>query len=124
MAYTPPLIAVVDDDLAVLKALTRLLRAHAFNAVPYASAKEFLAALSGSPPDCLVLDLQMPEMTGLALLQHLQREGLRIPAVVIAAHGDKDLLDRCVTAGASSCLRKPLQDSTLFAAIDAATNGH
>jgi FixJ family two-component response regulator len=121
MANTPPLIAVVDDDIAVLKALTRLLRARAFNAVPYASAKEFLAALPTAPPDCLVLDLQMPGMTGLELLQHLQREGLRIPTVVVTAHGDTDMLERCVTAGASSYLQKPLQDTSLVAAIDAAT---
>ena len=122
MANAPPLIAVVDDDLSVLKALTRLLRARGFNAVPYASAKEFLAARPVTPPDCLVLDLQMPGMTGLELLQHLQREGLHIPTIVITAHGDADMLERCVTAGASSCLRKPLQDTSLFAAINAATN--
>jgi FixJ family two-component response regulator len=121
MANTPPLIAVVDDDVSVLKALTRLLRARAFNAVPYASAKEFLATLPTAPPDCLVLDLQMPGMSGLELLQHLQREGLRIPTVVVTAHGDTDMLERCVTAGASSYLQKPLQDTSLVAAIDAAT---
>jgi FixJ family two-component response regulator len=121
MANTPPLIAVVDDDVSVLKALTRLLRARAFNAVPYASAREFLATLPTATPDCLVLDLQMPGMTGLELLQQLQREGLRIPTIVITAHSDTDMLDRCVTAGANSCLRKPLQDTSLFAAIDAAT---
>ena len=121
MANSPPLIAVVDDDASVLKALTRLLRARAFNAIPYASAKEFLASLAGAPPDCLVLDLQMPGMTGLELLQHLQREGLRIPTVVITALGDADILERCVVAGASSYLRKPLRDTSLFAAIEAAT---
>jgi FixJ family two-component response regulator len=122
MVNTPPLITVVDDDMSVLKALTRLLRARGFNAVPYASAKEFLAALPATPPDCLVVDLQMPGMTGLELLQHLQREGLHIPTVVITAHGDADTLERCVTAGASSCLKKPLQDTSLFAAIAAATH--
>lgn len=122
MAKTPPVIAVIDDDVSVLKALTRLLRARAFNVIPYGSAMEFLAALPTAPPDCLVLDLQMPDMTGLELLQHLQRQGLRIPAVVITAHGDTDLFERCVTAGASSYLSKPLQDTSLFAAIDAATN--
>ena len=124
MANTGPLIAVVDDDASVLKAVTRLLRARGFNAVPYGSAQDFLAALPAGHPDCLVLDLQMPGMTGLELLHHLQREGLRIPTIVITAHGDTDALERCVSAGASSCLQKPLQDASLFAAIDAATNGH
>jgi FixJ family two-component response regulator len=121
MANTPPIIAVVDDDASVLKALTRLLRARGFNAVPYGSARDFLAALPAGSPDCLVLDLQMPGMTGLELLQQFQREGLHIPTIVITAHGDTDVLDRCVSAGASSYLKKPLQDTTLFAAIDAAT---
>jgi FixJ family two-component response regulator len=78
--------------------------------------------LPTAPADCLVVDLQMPGMTGLELLQHLQREGLHIPSVVITAHGDAATLDQCVTAGASSCLRKPLQDASLFAAINAATS--
>jgi FixJ family two-component response regulator len=121
MANTPPLIAVVDDDASVLKALTRLLRVRGFNATPYGSARDFLAALPGGSPDCLVLDLQMPEMTGLELLQHLQREGLYIPTIVITAYGDTDALERCVAAGASSYLKKPLQDISLLAAIDAAT---
>ena len=62
-------------------------------------------------------------MTGLELLQHLQRQGSRIPTMVITAHGDTDVLERCVIAGASSYLKKPLHDTSLFAAIDAVTNG-
>jgi FixJ family two-component response regulator len=118
-----PRIAVVDDDPSVLKALTRILRARGFNAVPYASAQAFLGALPAEPPDCLVVDLQMPGMTGLELLQHLKREGVRIPTVVITAHGDTAVLERCVSVGASSYLQKPLRDEALFAAIDAARSG-
>jgi FixJ family two-component response regulator len=124
MTNTHLLIAVVDDDASVLRGLTRLLRARNFNAVPYASAQDFLAALPAASPDCLVVDLQMPGMTGLELLQHMQRMGLRIPTVVITAHGDTDMLELCVSAGASSCLKKPLQDTSLLAAIEAARNGH
>lgn len=120
MTDTLPLIAVVDDDASVLKALSRLLRALNFQVNPYASAQDFLAALPAASPDCLIVDLQMPGMSGLELLQHLQRRGLRIPTVVITAHADADILKRCVSAGASSYLKKPLQDSSLFAAIEAA----
>ena len=123
MANTLPLIAVVDDDASVLKALTRLLRVRGFNAVPYGSAQEFLEALPVGGPDCLIVDLQMPGMTGLELLQLLQRRGLNIPTVVITAQADTDVLERCVSAGASSYLKKPLQDTSLLAAIDAACNG-
>ena len=121
MAGSLPTIALIDDYAYVLKALTRLLRARAFNVVPYGSAKEFLAALPLTFPDCLVVDMQMPDMTGLELLQHLQREGLHIPTVVVTARGDVDLVKHCIAAGASTCLRKPLQDTSLFEAIDAAT---
>jgi FixJ family two-component response regulator len=123
VANTLPHIAVVDDDAPVLKALTRLLRARAFNAVAYGSAQEFLAALPNGPPDCLILDLQMPEMTGLELLQRLKQEGIRIPTIVITAHGDVDALKHCMSAGAIGFLTKPLQDTSLFAAIEAARGG-
>src|SRR5215470_14041526 len=100
-------IAIVDDDPSVLKALTRLLRVRALQAKTYASAKEFLAALADGAPDCLIVDLQMPEMNGLELLQHMARAGLRIPSIVITAHGDEGARERCESAGASTFLLKP-----------------
>ena len=113
-------IAIVDDDPSVLKALSRLLRTRTFQAKTYGSAKDFLAALADGLPQCLILDLQMPEMTGLELLQHLTREGIRIPSIVITAHGDAGVRERCESAGAVAFLLKPLQDVSLFAAIAAA----
>src|SRR5207244_2960491 len=65
MARTLPRIVIVDDDPAVLKALARLLKARAFEARTYTSAREFLSALHEGLPECLIVDLQMPEMTGL-----------------------------------------------------------
>jgi FixJ family two-component response regulator len=113
-------IAIVDDDPSVLKALTRLLRARAFHAKSYGSAREFLAALPTGQPDCLILDLQMPEMSGLELLQHLARNEIDIPVIIITAHGDGGARERCEAAGAVAFLSKPLQDTALFAAITAA----
>jgi len=123
MAGASPWIAIVDDDPSVLRALARLLRTRALDARTYVSALEFLTALRGDPPECLILDLQMPEMSGLELLQHLAREGLRLPTIVITAHGDSEARERCETAGAVAFLRKPVQDSSLFAAIEAARGG-
>jgi FixJ family two-component response regulator len=120
MAKTSPRIAVVDDDPSVLKALSRLLRARAFDARTFASAREFLAALPDGQPECLIVDLQMPDMSGLELLQHLARSGARIPTIIITAHGDMGLRERCESAGAAAFLLKPLQDTALFAAIDVA----
>jgi FixJ family two-component response regulator len=114
-------IAIVDDDPSVLKALTRLLRARALHARTYPSALEFLAALPDGLPDCLILDLQMPEMSGLELLQQLTRMGIRVPTIIITAHGDSGVRERCQSAGAVAFLTKPLQDTSLFAAIDDAS---
>ena len=116
-------IAVVDDDQAVLKALARLLRAHAFHAETYESAHEFLAALPGGLPDCLIVDLQMPGMSGLELQYHLKQAGIEIPTIVITGHGDTEVLERCASAGAIALLAKPLQDTSLFDAIKAAMGG-
>ena len=118
MAENSPWIAVVDDDPSVLKGLSRLLRVHGFNAKTYGSAKEFLATLSGGLPQCLILDLQMPEMGGLELLQQLTSTGIQIPTIIITAHGDIEVRDRCEDAGVIAFLTKPLQEAPLFAAID------
>jgi FixJ family two-component response regulator len=114
-------IAIVDDDPAVLKALTRLLRTRAFQTKAYGSGQEFLAALPDGLPECLILDLQMPEMTGLELQQHLARRGIQIPTIVITALGDIGVRERCVSAGAVAFLSKPVQSTSLFAAIDDAS---
>jgi FixJ family two-component response regulator len=117
MAELSPWIAVVDDDPAVLKALSRLLRSHAFRARTYESGQEFLAALPAGLPDCLIVDLQMPEMNGLELQQHLASNGIKIPTILITAYDDVALRDQ---AGLVASLRKPLQEKALFDAIDKA----
>ena len=71
MAETSPWIAIVDDDPAVLRALSRLLRSRAFRVKTYGSGQEFLAALPDGLPECLIVDFQMPAMNGLELQQHL-----------------------------------------------------
>lgn len=117
MAEASPSIAIVDDDPAVLKALSRLLRSHAFRARTYGSGQEFLAALPADLPDCLIVDLQMPEMNGLELQQHLVSNGIIIPTILITAYGDVALRD---DGGLVASLRKPLQQLALFEAIDRA----
>ena len=120
MAEASTSIAIVDDDPAVLKALSRLLRSHAFRARTYGSGQEFLAALPADLPDCLIVDLHMPEMNGLELQQHLVSNGIEIPTILITAHGDVALRDH---SGLVASLRKPLQQQALFEAIDRAVGG-
>ena len=117
MADAYPWIAIVDDDASVLKALTRLLRAHDFRTKAYQSAQEFLAELPHQTPSCLILDLQMPAMSGIELLQRLTSEEVAIPTIIITAQMDVGIRQRCNTMGASAFLTKPLQDTTLFAAL-------
>ena len=103
MTEATPWIAVVDDDPAVLKALSRLLRSHAYRARTYGSVRDFLAALPAERPECLIVDMQMSEMNGLELWQHLIRSGLPIPTIVITARGDAGTRERCEAAGAAAC---------------------
>ena len=86
MSGTTASIALVDDDPSVLRALARLLRASSYDAKTYSSAQEFLGSLEVSVPMCLIVDLQMPEMTGLDLQNHLKRNGIQIPTIIITAH--------------------------------------
>jgi FixJ family two-component response regulator len=111
-------IAIVDDDPSVLKALARLLRARGLQPRTYDSARTFLGALHEGLPECLIVDLQMPEMTGLELHRHLRRSGVRIPTIVITAHNEAGTRERCESAGASAFLSKPLRGALLLTAID------
>ena len=121
VAETSPWIAIVDDDPAVLRALSRLLRSRALRVKTFESGQEFLAALPDSLPECLIVDFQMPEMNGLELQQHLVRNGIAIPAILITAHGDAAIYAPPAGEMFVASLRKPLQDDVLFSAIDRST---
>jgi FixJ family two-component response regulator len=115
-----PYVAVVDDDASVRKALARLLGASAFHARTYASAQQFLKSLQDAIPQCLIVDLQMPEMTGLELHSELLRAGFEIPTIITTAHDDAGCSDRC-RAGGVAYLLKPFDQATLIDAINNAT---
>ena len=117
-------IAVVDDDSSVRKALARLLAANSFDADTYGSAQEFLDSLKTKRPECLVLDLHMPDYGGLELQHHLRRHGIDIPTVIITAHNEIGLRQRCSSAGAAAFLVKPLTDKMLIESINIATKSH
>lgn len=113
-------IAIVDDDSSVRKALGRLLTANSFDAHTYGSAREFLESLEVRKPACLVLDLHMPDYGGLELQHHLRREGVRMPTVIITAHNEIGLRERCANAGAAAFLVKPVSESALIESINSA----
>ena len=111
-------IAIIDDDKAVRTALRRLLRCAHHKAEAYGSGREFLKDLDQHTPDCLVLDVQMPEMSGLQIQQHLSAIGASLPVVMITGHDETGAQEACLAAGASSYLRKPLDRSVLLEAIE------
>src|SRR5688572_6201994 len=120
MARPSTRVALVDDDASVRKALARLLSASSFDITTYPSASEFLKSLKADAPECLVVDLHMPDTTGLDLQRHLRRAGIKIPTIVITAYNEPGLRERCVSAGAAAFLVKPLNGPSLVGAINAA----
>src|SRR5579863_6882124 len=107
-----PRIAIVDDDPSVLRALARLLSTRALAAKTFQSGRKFLASLDHEVPDCLILDLQMPEMTGLELYQDLGRRGVQIPTIIITARNEAETREQCASAGAIAFLPKPINDAS------------
>ena len=119
-----PSVAIVDDEEGIRKALSRLLRASGLDAESYANGQEFLDAAAEHRPDCVVLDLHMPGMSGLQVLRKLKAAGQRLSIVVITAHDEPETRERCIDAGACAYLRKPLEDRLLLNAISAAMRAH
>ena len=113
-------VAIVDDDKAVRTALRRLLRCAHHKAEAYGSGREFLKDLDQHTPDCVVLDVQMPEMSGLQIQRRLSEIGVSVPVVMITGHDEAGAQEACLAAGASSYLRKPLDRSVLLEAIERA----
>ena len=114
-------VAIVDDDASVRKALGRLVTVFSYRVRTFASVREFLESLKADVPSCLIADLQMEETTGLELQQHLQNTGSRIPTIVLTAHDEPGMQDRCADAGAIAFLVKPVAKDQLLEAIETAT---
>jgi FixJ family two-component response regulator len=110
-------VAVVDDDASVRKALSRLLGSAGYRTVSYASGAEFLETLSSHVPDCLVLDVHMPQMSGIEMLWRLVASGPRLPVVVITADDDPGMRERALAAGAAAYLAKPFSEHLLLDAV-------
>jgi FixJ family two-component response regulator len=120
MAQAPPRVAVVDDDASVRKALGRLLSASSFEITTFGSAVEFLKSLEEQSPHCLVVDIHMPDITGLDLQRHMAHAGISIPTIVITAHNEPGLRERCQSAGAAAFLVKPFDGRALIGEINSA----
>ncbi len=116
-------VAVVDDDRSVGTALCRLLNAAGLQSKAFESAMSFLEALPQRMPDCLVLDVQMPGMNGLELQQRLREIAATLPVIMITGRDEASIHAICMAMGASTYLRKPLNDDDLLAAVERAIAG-
>lgn len=101
------------------RALARLVRLSGFEARTFASGEEFLRSLTTHRPDCLVLDLYLPGMTGFDVQEWLNKAGLCIPVVAITGHDYPMARQRALQGGAWACLRKPVSEEALIPAIEA-----
>ncbi len=118
------LIAVVDDEEPVRKALMRLMRSAGLSAETFGSGAEFLKSLDSLDtrlPDCVVLDLHMPHMNGFKVQAHLAGKHAALPVIIVTGHDFPKARERAMAGGASAFLRKPVHDRTLLDAISAAT---
>ena len=111
---------LVDDDPGVLRALTRLLRASGREVRAFASQQEFLGQHDPDAPGCLVLDVAMPERSGLELQRDLAASGAERAVVFITGHGDVPTSVQAMKAGAVDFLTKPFNDVDLLTAVQAA----
>ena len=112
-----PLIAIVDDDESVCRAIRRLVRSVAMDAETFSSGQNFLDLLDAMPsfqPDCLILDVQMPRMNGLEVQQQLIKSGKRVPVIFITAHDEVGAREKALAAGAMAFIRKPFNDELLI----------
>ena len=114
------LVFVVDDDSSVRESLKNLIRSAGLSVQTFASAKEFLASPLPDVPSCLVLDVQLPGLSGLDLQQELAKAGIQIPIIFITGHGDIPTSVRAMKAGALEFLTKPVNDEDLLDAIQQA----
>jgi two-component system response regulator FixJ len=113
-------VALVDDDVSVRVALGRLLRLAGYAVIPFGSGAEFLTFLGVSHPDCLVLDVHMPVLSGLDVSSWMQAAGIRVPIVFITASDDAGLDVAVAEAKGVRLLRKPLSKQDLLGAVGAA----
>jgi FixJ family two-component response regulator len=120
MTATKATIFIVDDDPSIRLALENLLSSIGQQVETYAAAQDFLRDCPRNPAGCLVLDVQMPGLSGLDLQSELNRAGIQLPIIFITGHGDIPTTVRAMKAGAVEFLTKPVSDSELLAAIDQA----
>ncbi len=117
MPSAAPTVVVVDDDISVRESLELLIQNEGWQPALFESAQDFLARLPTVSPSCLILDINLPDLSGLDIQQRISDEKFSIPIIFITGYGDIPTSVRAMKAGAAEFLTKPLNDEILLAAI-------
>ena len=120
MSEPKPTVFVVDDDVSVREALEDWLRTAGWNVRAFASAEAFLACPPASGPNCLVLDVSLPDLNGLDLQTRIAGDRADMPIIFITGYGDVPMSVRAMKAGATEFLTKPFSEDELLGAVEAA----
>ena len=113
-----PTVYVVDDDAGMRRALDTLLSTVGYETAVFSRPGEFLATFKSDAPGCLVLDIRMPDMSGLELQRHLNRMGSMLPVIFITGHGDVPMAVQAMKEGAFEFIQKPFRDQDLLDGIN------
>ena len=117
-----PYVVIIDDDESVRKAMKTLIRSLGHSVEAFGSAKAFLDSYTIETASCLILDVHMPEMSGVELQQHLSAAGYRTPIIFMTARPNDATRARVIGDGAIGYLGKPLCERSLFASLNQALN--
>ena len=117
MSETGLLVYVVDDDVSAREGVARLIRSAGLFAKTFSSGEEFLAAPRPKHRGCLVLDVNLPGVSGLDLQQELSKSGIQLPIIFLTGHGDIPMSVRALRGGAANFLTKPFDDEDLLNAV-------
>lgn len=124
MSEPRPVVFVVDDDKAVCTALRRLIHSVGLDVETFTSARDFLQAKRAQVPSCLVLDVRLPDLSGLNLQEKLAEADIDLPIIFITGYGDIPMTVQAMKAGALEFLTKPFKDQELLDAIQRGIEKH
>ena len=119
-----PYVFIVDDDESVRTGLSRLMRASGIRAKAFATPEAFLDEVNATSEGCVLLDITMPNVTGLQVQEQLTRKGVHLPVIAVSARDSDDVRDKARELGASFFLHKPVDDQALLDAIAWVTDGN
>ncbi|HOD36210.1 MAG TPA: response regulator [Syntrophales bacterium] len=117
MTDTKPIVFIIDDDSSIRRSLERLVKSVGLKAKSFDSAAQFLQSGHREETGCLILDVRMPEISGLALQEKLSKAGILLPIIFISGHGTVPMSVRAMKAGAVDFLQKPFDEQELLDAV-------